>query len=201
MRFVFPTAIVLAVILGFSALFMHRPGRIVEQPSTQPNLQQPAPEATPQPLGSSHANADRPPPAPNGLPANALPGSDEPQAKSGIAQPSLIAATQHSHSAAAQSSPTPARQAEPQRAAGPGNAAEGRKIYRKCQACHSLQPGKQMIGPSLSGIFGRKSGAEPGFNFSPAMKQANITWDAGTLGAYLTDPQKSCRETVCPSPG
>ena len=37
---------------------------------------------------------------------------------------------------------------------------------------------KLILGPSLAGIVGRKSGAEPNFNYSPAMKQAALTWDA-----------------------
>lgn len=58
-----------------------------------------------------------------------------------------------------------------------------------------------MIGPTLAGIIGRKAGAEPGFNYSPAMKQANITWTPQTLAAYLTDPQKSMPGNRMPFPG
>ena len=28
---------------------------------------------------------------------------------------------------------------------------------RKCQACHSLEPGKNLVGPSLASIVGRKA--------------------------------------------
>jgi hypothetical protein len=31
--------------------------------------------------------------------------------------------------------------------------------------CHSNKPGENKFGPSLAGIFGRKSGTEPGYNF------------------------------------
>jgi nitrite reductase (NO-forming) len=71
-----------------------------------------------------------------------------------------------------------------------GDAVAGRQVFKKCQACHSLEPGKTILGPSLAGIVDRKSGAEPNFNYSPAMKQAALTWDAVTLDAYLMDPQK-----------
>src|SRR5689334_4830964 len=51
-----------------------------------------------------------------------------------------------------------------------GDPVAGRQVFKKCQACHSLEPGKTILGPSLAGIVGRKSGAEPDFNYSPAMK-------------------------------
>src|SRR5215472_17644188 len=68
--------------------------------------------------------------------------------------------------------------------------AAGREVFRMCQACHSLDPGRNLIGPSLAGLIGRKAGTASGFDYSEAMKQANITWDGKSLDAYLADPQK-----------
>ena len=51
-----------------------------------------------------------------------------------------------------------------------GDVAAGKLVFRKCQACHSLDPGKNGIGPSLAGIVGKKSGSAPNFNYSTAMK-------------------------------
>ena len=82
-----------------------------------------------------------------------------------------------------------------------GDAVAGRQVFKKCQACHSLEPGKTILGPSLAGIVDRKSGAEPNFNYSPAMKQAALTWDAATLDAYLMDPQKIVPGNRMPFPG
>ena len=82
-----------------------------------------------------------------------------------------------------------------------GDAVAGRQVFKKCQACHSLDPGKTILGPSLAGIVGRKSGAEPNFNYSPAMKQAALTWDAVTLDGYLMDPQKIVPGNRMPFPG
>jgi cytochrome c len=45
-----------------------------------------------------------------------------------------------------------------------------------------------MIGPSLAGVVGRKSGSAPGFNYSPALKAVNITWDEQTLDTWLRNP-------------
>jgi nitrite reductase (NO-forming) len=202
MRFVFPIVILVAVILGLWALFTHRPGRIAEQIPVQPQMQQPPAAPSPQSSGAPQASAVPPSPAPRQPPASTLPPGGKPQAASGTAQSPPITISQHGHLAAASPpAPSPSQQAAAQPAVGHGDAAEGRKIFRKCQACHSLQPGKEMIGPSLSGVIGRKSGVEPGFNHSQAMKQANITWDAGTLGAYLTDPQKTVPGNRMPFPG
>jgi nitrite reductase (NO-forming) len=74
-------------------------------------------------------------------------------------------------------------------------------VFRKCQVCHSLEAGKNVLGPSLAGIIGRKSGAEPNYAYSPAMKDANLTWDGKTIDAYLDDPQKVVPGNKMPFPG
>ena len=82
-----------------------------------------------------------------------------------------------------------------------GDAAAGRLVFRKCQACHSMEPGKTLLGPSLAGILGRTAGADANYNYSPAMKQANVVWDAKSLDAYLADPQKVVPGNKMPFPG
>jgi cytochrome c len=46
-----------------------------------------------------------------------------------------------------------------------------------------------MLGPSLHGLIGRKAGSVPGYAYSPAMKNANVTWNDDTLSKYLSDPK------------
>ena len=70
-----------------------------------------------------------------------------------------------------------------------GDAEKGKKVFNKCKACHSLEAGKNKIGPSLHGLIGRPSGSIEGFNYSDAMKNAGLTWDEATLDKYLTDPR------------
>ncbi|MGN6490335.1 MAG: copper-containing nitrite reductase [Devosia sp.] len=108
----------------------------------------------------------------------------------------------HNHAAAAPA-PTPGQSAPPAAtpAALTGDAAAGRQVFRKCQACHSLEAGKNGLGPSLAGIVGEKAAAVPGYNFSPAMKASNLTWDEATLDAYLADPQKVVPGNKMPFPG
>lgn len=51
------------------------------------------------------------------------------------------------------------------------------------------------LGPSLAGIVGSKSGAVPGYNFSPALKASNITWDEQTLDKFLENPSADVHGT------
>jgi cytochrome c len=74
-------------------------------------------------------------------------------------------------------------------AQGVGDAQRGAQVFVQCKSCHSLEAGKNMVGPSLHGLFGRKSGSVPGFAYSPAMKNANVTWNDDTLSKYLADPK------------
>ena len=75
-------------------------------------------------------------------------------------------------------------------AAQPGNAANGERMYRVCAACHSLEPDRNMTGPSLADLWGRKSGGLPSFpRYSPALKSAGIIWNDDTLNEWIKDPQ------------
>jgi len=76
-----------------------------------------------------------------------------------------------------------------------GDAAAGEKLFAHCAPCHSNKPGENKFGPSLAGAFGRKSGTEPGYNYSSAMKGLNVTWDEKTLDEYLQGPGKFVRGT------
>lgn len=78
------------------------------------------------------------------------------------------------------------------RAMADGNADEGAKVFVQCKACHSLEPGKNMIGPSMHGLIGRTAGTAAGFNYSDAMKKAGaggLVWNDDTLAKYIADPK------------
>jgi cytochrome c len=72
----------------------------------------------------------------------------------------------------------------------PASAADanhGKQVFAQCAACHSNKP--DAIGPSLKGVYGRKSGSLADFRYSNAMMRASLTWDDATLHAYIKDPQ------------
>src|SRR5262249_14501054 len=72
----------------------------------------------------------------------------------------------------------------------PGNATRGERMYRACVACHSLEPDRNMTGPSLAEIWNRKAGSLASFpRYSPALKSAGIIWNDDTLDAWIKDPQ------------
>ena len=50
------------------------------------------------------------------------------------------------------------------------------------------RPVRTRSGRPLAGIVGSKSGTVPGFNFSPAMKDADLTWDDANLDKFLANP-------------
>lgn len=75
-----------------------------------------------------------------------------------------------------------------------GDAAKGKKVFNKCKACHSDQKGKNMTGPSLFGVIGRKAGTEEGFTRYKGLKGADWTWNKEILMEYLKDPKKFLKE-------
>ena len=85
---------------------------------------------------------------------------------------------------------TAASAALPIAAAHAQNADAGKSVFRQvCGICHTVVAGKNMVGPSLFGVVGRKSGTLPDFHYSDAMKAANLTWDEATLDKYLANPR------------
>jgi cytochrome c len=82
-----------------------------------------------------------------------------------------------------------------------GDPAKGKKVFAKCMACHTTEAGKNKVGPSLHGVFGRKSGSLEGFTYSDAMKNAGITWSEAELDKYLTNPKKDVPGNKMAFPG
>jgi nitrite reductase (NO-forming) len=116
------------------------------------------------------------------------------------AAPTMSHAQMTAKPAAAQTS-GPASATAPSPAPVSAEVAAGKLVFRKCQACHSTEPGKNGLGPSLAGIVGKKAGSVANFNYSSAMKGSNLTWDVATLNTYLSDPQKSVPGNKMPFPG
>ena len=68
--------------------------------------------------------------------------------------------------------------------------AAGERSWNKCRACHQLgETAKNGVGPQLNGLFGRVSGTVEGYSYSPANKNAAITWDEAVFAEYIKDPK------------
>lgn len=79
------------------------------------------------------------------------------------------------------------------------DAGRGKALYAACAACHQDKP--DSLGPSLKGVFGRKSAALDDFRYSNPMKRANLVWDEANLREYIADPQAKVRGNRMPFDG
>src|SRR6267142_4500930 len=72
-----------------------------------------------------------------------------------------------------------------------GDPARGADLFRQnCSACHSQQPGQNLVGPSLFSIVGRAAASIADFSYSAALKGSGIVWTADRLMAYLKAPRQ-----------
>ena len=76
-----------------------------------------------------------------------------------------------------------------------GDVKAGKKVFKKCKACHKMKAGKNGVGPHLAGVIGREAGAVEGFKYSKAMAGSGLVWDAETLTGFLTKPKKYLKGT------
>lgn len=72
----------------------------------------------------------------------------------------------------------------------------GERVFRlQCGGCHSIQPEHHVAGPSLYGVVGRRAGKLPGFDFSPALHEADFVWTREKLDRFLSDPNAMLPDT------
>jgi len=79
------------------------------------------------------------------------------------------------------------------------DAEHGKMLFAPCAACHTDRP--DALGPSLKGVFGRRSAALPDFRYSNPMRRANLVWDEDNLRAYISDPQAKVKGNRMPYSG
>ena len=83
-----------------------------------------------------------------------------------------------------------------------GDASRGQQDFRACAPCHSLEPDRNMTGPSLAKLWGRKAGSLPSFErYSEALKSSGIIWDDRALDGWLTDPERMVPDNEMPFEG
>ncbi len=65
----------------------------------------------------------------------------------------------------------------------------GQAVYARCAACHSFNFDR--TGPRHCDLFGRRAGSVASFEYSKAMKNSKIVWNAKTLDRFLANPIKA----------
>mgnify|MGYP001250037778 CR=1 FL=1 len=91
--------------------------------------------------------------------------------------------------------------------AGPGDAAAGQALFSKsvlngnagCVTCHSLEPGKALVGPSLAGIASRAGSTVPGESAEQYIRQSIMDTNAFLAkGCNAADPEAQCAASIMP---
>lgn len=69
---------------------------------------------------------------------------------------------------------------------------KGAQIFKQCMLCHRVGPdAKNLIGPVLNDVIGRKAGTFEAFRYSPLMKAAGengLVWSEDLIVQYIADP-------------
>jgi len=67
--------------------------------------------------------------------------------------------------------------------------AAGQNSFTLCAICHAVGEGAQnKLGPILNGLDGRRSGSVAGYEYSDALKNANIVWTENTVKEFIKSP-------------
>jgi len=77
-----------------------------------------------------------------------------------------------------------------------GDAVHGKKVFKKCSACHIVaKGGKNLIGPALYGVVGRPAASVEGYAYSTALKAHGKNWSFEELNAFLLKPKSYIKGT------
>ena len=77
-----------------------------------------------------------------------------------------------------------------------GDLAHGEKVFKKCSACHMIAAdGKNMIGPNLWGVIGRKVGGIEDYKYSKALASYSKNWSFEEVNGFLIKPMAHIKGT------
>ena len=77
-----------------------------------------------------------------------------------------------------------------------GDVAHGEKVFKKCSACHMIAAGgKNMIGPNLWSIIGKKTGVASGYKYSQALASYGKEWTFAEMNGFLIKPSAHIKGT------
>ena len=77
-----------------------------------------------------------------------------------------------------------------------GDVESGKKIFKKCAACHSIKSGGgNKIGPALYNILGRKVGGLSDYKYSKALATYEKEWTFEEMNGFLKKPSSYIKGT------
>ena len=77
-----------------------------------------------------------------------------------------------------------------------GDANSGKKIFKKCAACHSVvKDVRNKIGPALYNVVGRTVGGVSDYKYSKALATYDKKWTFEELNGFLTKPSTYLKGT------
>ena len=77
-----------------------------------------------------------------------------------------------------------------------GTVEHGEKVFKRCSACHMIATGgKNMIGPNLWSIIGKKTGAASGYKYSKALAAYGKEWSFEEMNGFLIKPSAHIKGT------
>ena len=77
-----------------------------------------------------------------------------------------------------------------------GTVEHGEKVFKRCSACHMIAAGgKNMIGPNLWSILGKKTGVESGYKYSKALAAYGKEWSFEEMNGFLIKPSAHIKGT------
>jgi len=72
-----------------------------------------------------------------------------------------------------------------------GNAEDGKKVFKKCAACHSINAdGGNKIGPKLWNVMFRPVGSVTDYKYSKALSSYGKEWSWEEMNGFLIKPAK-----------
>jgi cytochrome c len=87
-------------------------------------------------------------------------------------------------------------------ALGAADAKRGASLFRQCVACHSVEPGEHLTGPSLAHVWNHKGASVEGFQrYSDALKKKGLVWNEANLDKWLANPERFVPGTSMTFPG
>ncbi|TCP44420.1 c-type cytochrome [Rhodovulum marinum] len=66
----------------------------------------------------------------------------------------------------------------------------GERVFKECRACHRVEEGVNMVGPSLYNVVGRPVGSVDSFSYSDAFAGLDGEWTPERIDAFITNPRE-----------